>query len=337
MTGRFLIKEIALQAGVSTATVDRVLNDRGGVRERTVARVRHAIAELEHQGAWTAVRGQRFVIDILVEAPRIFLNVLRAAMDEEIAMSRLGVFQLRRDMRPAFPADEMARTMHQIARRGSDGVIVMGPVSDLVREAIAALDNAGVPVITLTTDIPGSARRAYVGLDNHRAGMTAAWFMRKWVQGGSPHVIVTMRNLAFRGENERRDGFVSTMHRHFDTPKISVLVESPDRRDIAQQVRRTLVRSPEVCGFYSVGGSNLEILDAVRGMDRTPGAYVAHDLDDENLDLMRRGRIDVLIYHDLREDVRNALRSLMSIRSKGRIPPPPDGAALRVMVPPMCP
>jgi LacI family transcriptional regulator len=42
----FLIKEIALQAGLSEATVDRVLNRRGGVRRHTGERVRQAIREL---------------------------------------------------------------------------------------------------------------------------------------------------------------------------------------------------------------------------------------------------------------------------------------------------
>ncbi len=39
MAHRFLIKEIALQAGLGVATVDRVLNDRAHVREHTRKRV----------------------------------------------------------------------------------------------------------------------------------------------------------------------------------------------------------------------------------------------------------------------------------------------------------
>ena len=46
MAHPFLIKEIALQAGLSEATVDRVLNNRGGVRRHTAERVKQAIREL---------------------------------------------------------------------------------------------------------------------------------------------------------------------------------------------------------------------------------------------------------------------------------------------------
>ena len=49
MTHRFPIKLIAAQAGLGTATVDRVLNDRANVSVQTRMRVRAAIAELVQQ------------------------------------------------------------------------------------------------------------------------------------------------------------------------------------------------------------------------------------------------------------------------------------------------
>ena len=46
MSRDFLIKEIALQAGLSPATVDRVVNGRAGVRTLTQQRVAEAIRDL---------------------------------------------------------------------------------------------------------------------------------------------------------------------------------------------------------------------------------------------------------------------------------------------------
>ena len=40
------VAEVAARAGVSTATVDRVINARGGVRKKTVALVEKAIREI---------------------------------------------------------------------------------------------------------------------------------------------------------------------------------------------------------------------------------------------------------------------------------------------------
>ena len=49
MTHRFPIKEIAAQAGISTATVDRAINNRPHVSPQTQSRVKRALQELENQ------------------------------------------------------------------------------------------------------------------------------------------------------------------------------------------------------------------------------------------------------------------------------------------------
>jgi LacI family transcriptional regulator len=334
---RFLVKEIALQSGTSAATVDRVLNRRGGVRDRTVARVLNALRELEHQDAWTAARGQILVVDFLVEAPRIFLNAIKSAMEEELALSSLGAFRVRQDMRTTYSASDLARALHTLARRGSDGVIVMGPDSPPVRDGIASLVQAGIPVLTMATDIPGSARDAYIGMDNRRAGLTAAWFMHKVLRDDAAGVLVTMRNPKFRGEADRCAGFRIGLRRHFRQADMVVLVESPTRRDIGEQVARALRQHPGIGGVYSIGGSNVLISQAMRDVGYRPRAFIAHDLDVENANLMRAGDLDVLIHHDFREDIRNALRALIALRSKGRIAVPDTLSSLRVVLPPMLP
>ena len=59
------MKEIALQAGVSLATVDRVLHQRPGVRASTRRRVEQAQAELRRQQQQVGLRGRRLLRRVL--------------------------------------------------------------------------------------------------------------------------------------------------------------------------------------------------------------------------------------------------------------------------------
>ncbi len=68
------MKDIARQAGVGLATVDRVLHDRPGVRAGTRRRVLQAIDELSRQTLELSLNGSRLVIDLVMEAPSAFLQ-----------------------------------------------------------------------------------------------------------------------------------------------------------------------------------------------------------------------------------------------------------------------
>src|SRR5215213_10494215 len=80
----YRIREIAAQAGLSQATVDRVLHRRGGVRESTVREVRQAIADLDRQQSQVRLGGRTFMLDVVVQAPARFSGAVKAALEAEL-------------------------------------------------------------------------------------------------------------------------------------------------------------------------------------------------------------------------------------------------------------
>jgi LacI family transcriptional regulator len=322
---RYRIREIAAQAGLSAATVDRVLHERGGVRESTVREVERAIADLDRQRDQLAVAGRTFLIDLVVQAPPRFSAAVRAALEAELPALRPAVVRARFHL----PVGDLVAVLDRVSRTGSHGVILKAPN---VPEVVAAVDRSGVPVVTLVTDLPGSRRVAYVGVDNRAAGATAAYLVESWLGGRSGDVLVVRGHGSYRGEDERAAGFrAETRRRLFEVVDEE---DSPGAVHAATRSVRAARRSIRaVYSMYAGAGGTAAVLDAFREAGRTYDVFVAHDLDADNTPLLRARRLSAVLHHDLRQDLRNACHAIL--RAHKALPGPLSStpSAIQVITP----
>jgi LacI family transcriptional regulator len=315
----FRIREIAVQAGLSEATVDRVLNGRGGVRDSTAREVRSAIADLERQRDQVRLAGRTFLVDVVMQAPARFSAAVRAALEAELPLLRPAVIRARFHFRETGPPGALIETLDRIGRQGTPGrtrgVMLKGPDTDEMNAAVARLTGRGIPVVTLVTDLPRSPRTAYIGIDNRAAGATAAYLITQWLGRRPGAVLVTLSRSFFRGEEEREMGFRAAL-RSMRPDRRVIDVTDTDGLDatIRGLVRKALKTEARVPAVYSIGGGNTAILDAFAEAGRPAPLLVAHDLDEDNLRLLRGGRIAAVLHHDLRLDMRRASQVIMSAR-----------------------
>jgi LacI family transcriptional regulator, galactose operon repressor len=315
----FLVKDVALQAGVSLATADRVLNGRGGVRAQTTQRVQEALAELDRQNRHSALLGRKFLVDVVMEAPNRFTDAVRAAAELEIASLRPAAFRFRFHLVETPRLEELAGILTRIARRGTHGVILKAPDMPGIGACVAALASAGIPTVTLVTDLPNTRRLAYVGMDNRAAGETAAYLLGAWLRDAPATVLVTLSSSRFRGEEEREIGFRRGIRAR--APHLQVREISEGRgidRETGELVRAALAADGGISAVYSIGGGNEAILGAFAQAGRRCEMFIGHDLDHDNLRLLRAGRISAILHHDLRQDLRVACQHIM--RAHGALP-----------------
>jgi LacI family transcriptional regulator len=306
---RFLVKDIAFQAGLSTATVDRVLHAREGVRNQTRSRVDAAIRELERQEANLARGGRTFMIDIVMEAPERFSNEVRSAFEQEAGSLHPNVFRARFHGAELMDEDKFIRILDRIRLRGSDGVVVKARDTRPVNDAVHKIIRAGIPVITLVTDLPQSGRLAYAGMNNRAAGETAAYLIAQTLGHDGGTVLATLSSTRFRGEDERVEGFRAALLARHKTINIVEISEGFGRDQMTGELaRRALMENPDICAVYSAGGGNHAVLGAFDKAARACRVYVAHDLDAENRKLLAEGQINYVLHHDLRQDVRSVYR-----------------------------
>jgi len=316
----FPLREIARQAGLSEATVDRVLNGRGGVRPSTAQEVHRAIADLDRQRTQVRLVGRTFMIDIVMQAPERFSTAVRTALEAELPGLHPAVLRSRFHFRETGPVDEQLATLDRIARRGSQGVILKAPDVPGVTAAVGRLAAAGIPVVTLVTDLPASARIGYVGIDNRAAGATAAYLVGQWLGDRPAHVLTSLSSGFFRNEEEREMGFRASLRaRH--PGRALVEIAGGQGLDAAQYdlVRTALDRDPQIRAVYSIGGGNPATLRAFEDAGRECAVFVAHDLDHDNTRLLREHRLSAVLHHDLRHDLREACHLVM--RAHGALPP----------------
>ncbi|MFW0784127.1 LacI family DNA-binding transcriptional regulator [Gordonia sp. CPCC 206044] len=313
MPHRYPIREIARQAGVSEATVDRVLHRRPGVRGGTVLQVEQAIADLDRQHTQLRLSGRRFMIDVVMETPRQFSGLVREALELELPGLRPAVIRARYHLRETWGTDELIAELDQLARHGSHGVVLKAPDTPEVAAAIGRLTAVRIPVITLVTDVPMSTRIAYVGMDNRAAGATAGYLMCQWLRHVSADVLVMTSSTMFRGEEEREMGFRTAM-RTYDPARCLVEVSESDGLDetCAALTTQALSENRDIAAVYSIGGGNRGIVAAFADADRTCEAFIGHDLGDANRTLLRSGHLTAVLHHDLRADMRQVAHAVMA-------------------------
>ena len=312
MTHRFPIKEVARQSGLSTATVDRVINNRANVSPQTKARVAAAISELEGQEVQLAARGRRLFFDFVIEAPTRFSREVQQAAEQVLPSIGSAVCRLRFQTQETMTEDDVTAALSRIAKRGSHGVCIKARDLPIISAAVNQLIASGIPVVTLVTDLNTTKRLAYVGLDNQSAGRTAAYLIARTIGDGDGTVLTSRSNDRFLGEEEREVAFKETLVRL--CPRLRIIDASGGsgvHGETSRIMQSVIAGLDEVRAVYSMGGGNTAILNALDQNASLPDIYVAHDLDNDNRRLIEDGRLSFVLHHDLREDLLNVFQAFL--------------------------
>jgi LacI family transcriptional regulator len=320
MSATATIADIARQAGVGTATVDRVLNKRPGVNAETVLRVMQVVAELGAPPQRGRPRkGENFRFAFVLPAETSPFNEL---VDRQIAQAA-GEFRHQHITEVTHRIDSSDATLFaaglaQLA--DSDAVALMAPDLPPVKLAINELVRTGVHVVTLFSDVAGSMRETHVGADNRAAGRTAGLLLGRMAGLGTRDtLLLSSQATRLSGEIERRIGFAQVIEERF--PKIKVQ-RTPDLPGSDAGACRALLRFlrgkgidlNRVAGIYNVGSGSAGVARAVESLGLTGGiAVVAHDLTDEHRTLLAANGLAYVLHQDIHYCISAAARVLRAL------------------------
>lgn len=305
------MKEIAFQAGVSLATVDRYVHDRPGVQAATRLRIQAAVQELSAQYGQSP-RAARLAIDVVIDAPGRFTQTCRAAFEAEAPALRPASLRTRFHLGENMDDGDVAAALRSIAKRRSDGVVLKARATPKVHQAVTELIQSGIPVVTFVTDLPITARRAYVGMDNASAGRSVAWLMAQMMGPSSGRILITLSDQDFQGEAARAAGFEQQLHQSAAHLATHVVTQTRGRdSETAAQVSAALHTHPDITAVYSCGGANQAILQAFSDQGHPLPLIAGHDLDQANRRLLAQRQLCFVVHHDVRSDARRACQHIL--------------------------
>lgn len=297
-------QQIAELAGVSRGTVDRALHNRGRVNPDVAARIHKIAAELGYK--------PNMIGQALVRTKRDFLlgAILQSADTPTMQIVASGARQAAAELRGSgvdlqlceINGLDIAKVMEEVDRlveKGVRGIAIAPSNAPELTERINELAEKGIPVITMNSDLPASRRLCFIGMDNYRAGQTAAYLMHELLlAGGGGRVFPLAGHLNNTAHNSRLNGFFDAL-RAAGADDIELLPFQPcfDRDDYAYEItQHVLKESPGLAGIYVASNGQQGVCAAIAELGLSGRVRViAYDLNAPNMQLLQEGSLSFAI------------------------------------------
>ncbi|KYP87854.1 MULTISPECIES: LacI family DNA-binding transcriptional regulator [Erwinia] len=303
------LTDIAHEAGVGVATVDRVLNRRAPVRPDTEKRVVQAATRLgyrfdpEFLPQDTPLRrsGTLRIGVILLSRDYSFYDTFSRALEKQAAPYLQEGTGIEFAFHGIHAIEQTAAAIEQLSNR-VNMLALIALDNALIRRAVEQAVKKGVKVFTILSDLSPCGHAGYIGLDNRKAGRTAAWAVQR-LSGPPGKVGVIVGDNRFLCQETCEISFRSYLREFATGHRVLEPVKSFENVEQGYQVTAELIRNhPELSVIYAPCGGVEGVVNALRDSSRRQEiTLICHGpLQDAQLALID-GTLDIMIAHRLDE------------------------------------
>lgn len=309
-------KDLAQAAGVSLATVDRVLNARPGVRKKTIEKVNQSINDIGFVRDLSAAnlarkREYHFVFILPLSGDHFLDEILNnlEEMNKVMASERVVTSSMQVD---ESDPHKLAKLLYELDTKNIDGLAIMAPETPPLRDAIHNLKDRGLHVLAFISNLPNSDCDSFVGTDNKAAGKTAAKLLGNYLRPEKGEIIVIAETMQSRDSIERRLGFDSIINSEFKELTVLPTLETYNDPLRAKKVVTNALNNHQVIrGIYILSSEARIIMDAISKIPEVSAlTKIAHERTKYTQNALRNNELDAIITQHTGHLVRSAIRTL---------------------------
>lgn len=324
------IKDIAMLAGVSIGTVDRVLHDRGEVADNTRQNVQRILKETKYTPnvmAQVLKSRKRFHLVSLLPDPtkdnsfwqKHAIGMARAI--EELDPFPVSLSQVTFDM---FSENDFQKKTKSVLALKPDGVL-LAPI--FKSESIAfcsRLLKAKIPFVFVDGFIENTAFLAYVGEDIFQSGRVAGQLIDMVTPIKSDILVVNIaRNIQnVHHLNNRTQGFLSYFEKSGSNKgrKININIPDPSSESVKLAIDKVFEENPGIGSIFISGSKSYLIALYLEERGLKSINLIGYDLLDLNVKYLKSGITRFLIGQRPEEQTYKGVKKLFEFLSLNKVP-----------------
>jgi LacI family transcriptional regulator len=307
MKDRIRIKDIAIKAGVSTGTVDRVIHDRGNVSPETKKKVQEVMEELGYEPnlmASTLAYNRQFRVAVLLPDFRLDPYWVQPSIGIEKAQQAIRHYGLVVDLHYFDPmkVEDFNETAARVLDSGQPpNAVLFAPL--FLNEAQSLLEecrNRDIPNVMINTNVENSDSLCYIGQDSYQSGVLAARLLDFGVNRGDTVLMLNLDKSITNAKHliDKEKGFrkywESAKNRHIQIEKHD-FENFNDKVELEVFLNDLLDKHARVSGIFVSNSRAYKVVESLPEEALGQIKIVGYDLIDANVRYLRDNKIDFII------------------------------------------
>ena len=324
------IKDIAILAGVSIGTVDRVLHNRGEVAEKTREKVMRIAKDLDYSPNFIAralkTKKRLNLVSLLPEPTEDNPFWIKHPQGMEKAINELDPFPVNLSQVTFDLLDEkdFQKKAGHVLNLHPDGII-LAPI--FKAESIAfceKLSKRKIPFVFIDGFIKETQFLAYIGEDIFQSGRVAGQLTDMITPVKKDILVINLaRNIQnVHHLNNRTQGFLSYFHESGKNKgeKIKLNIPYPVRQKVCKEMDRIFTKNNNIGSIFVSGSKSYKIAEYIESAGIRSINLIGYDLLEKNVAYLKSGIIKFLIGQRPEEQTYKGVKKLFEYLSLNKVP-----------------